>query len=360
MARILVGMSGGVDSSVSAALLAAQGEEPVGVWMRLNEPSEVYCDYERSCCTMDAAEDARRVAGQIGIPFYILNLEREFLTAVIDPFLAGYRAGRTPNPCIACNQVIKFEVLLAQARALYGCEAVATGHYARITQSPDGRYQLRRGRDGNKDQSYFLYSLTQAQLPYVRFPLGELTKPQVRELARDFGLVTAEKSESQEICFVPGGDYRAVLAQLTDWQPTEGALLDYDGRQVGTHQGTANFTIGQRKGLGVALGEPRFVWQLEPASNVVRLGRRADLDATSFMIDQLILSTDVPGENYRPLSFEATVQIRYRATPVAARITAQGEDRWSVETASAVWAPTPGQAAVFYQDDLVLGGGLIL
>jgi tRNA-specific 2-thiouridylase len=360
MARILVGMSGGVDSSVSAALLAAQGEEPVGVWMRLNEPTELACDYERRCCTMEAAEDARRVAGQIGIPFYILNLEREFLLAVIDPFLAGYRVGRTPNPCIACNQVIKFEVLLAQARSLYDCEAVATGHYARVTQSEDGLYQLRRGLDSNKDQSYFLYSLTQSQLPYVRFPLGKLTKPQVRELARDFGLATANKSESQEICFVPGGDYRAVLAQLTDWRPSEGQLLDYDGRQVGTHQGTANFTIGQRKGLGVALGEPRFVWQLEPSANVVRLGRRTDLDATSFVIDQLVLSTDGTGENQRPASFEGEVQIRYRATPVAAQVTAQGDGRWLVETDSPVWAPTPGQAAVFYQGDLVLGGGLIL
>jgi tRNA-specific 2-thiouridylase len=202
--------------------------------------------------------------------------------------------------------------------------------------------------------------LTQNQLPYVRFPLGELTKPQVRELAHDCGLVTAAKAESQEICFVPSGDYRTVLAQLTDWQPTPGVLLDYDGREIGTHQGTANFTIGQRKGLGVALGEPRFVWQLEPGANVVRLGRRQDLDATSFMIDQLILSTDGPGENYRPSSFEAAVQIRYRAAPVAARITAQNEGRWLVKTETPVWAPTPGQAAVFYQDDLVLGGGLIL
>ncbi|MFI5255272.1 MAG: MnmA/TRMU family protein, partial [Candidatus Limnocylindrales bacterium] len=212
-------MSGGVDSSVAAALLVEAGIETIGVWMRLHDVADTYSEFKRSCCSADAAEDARRVAGQLDIPFYILNLEREFGAGVLEPFLSAYQSGETPSPCVDCNSAVKFGALVGRARRLYDCNAVATGHYARVDEvaeddAPDGRrFRLRRGVDGDKDQSYFLYGLRQDQLAHSRFPLGELTKPEVRAVARRHGLVTADKPESQEICFVPGGDYRDALRQ---------------------------------------------------------------------------------------------------------------------------------------------------
>jgi len=355
--RIVVAMSGGVDSSVAAALLAEQGHDVIGLSMQLYDQSEGQTAFG-SCCSIDDLHDARRVAAAIHIPHYILNFERQFEETVISNFVGEYAHGRTPLPCTHCNSSLKFAALVDRARGL-GADAVATGHYARVNRDESGRFRLRRGIDPSKDQSYFLFSLTQDQLARAVFPVGDRAKDAVRAYARERALPVAEKADSQEICFIPDHDYARFVEGRAPETRHEGTIVDEDGRALGRHDGIHRFTVGQRKGLGLASmspasSTPLYVLQLRPSERTVVVGPKASLERTTLTASGVNWIACEPAAPLR-----ASVQIRHRHQAAAATVRAAGECRAEVAFDLPQLAVTPGQAAVFYDGDEVLGGGWI-
>jgi tRNA-specific 2-thiouridylase len=363
MSAIAVAMSGGVDSSVAAALLKEQGLDVIGITLQLWPKGSADRDRHHGCCSLDAVEDARRVASRLDIPYYVLDVQEEFNRRVIDPFLADYEQGRTPNPCISCNSAVKFDLLLRKAQEI-GAGTLATGHYARIDTLPSGDRRLLRAVDGEKDQSYVLYGMSQAELARASFPLGAWRKGDVRQKARELGLVTADKPDSVEICFVSSGDYRDLLAKRQAAGVGAGEIRHLDGTVVGRHQGVWNYTVGQRSGLGAlpkGMSGPLFVLDLDPAAAVVTVGPRESLRRERLEVGQLSF---VAGSAPAP-EFDADVRIRYGADPVPARVRLSDGGRSAagtaiVETEAGLSAVAPGQAAVLYRGAEVLGGGRIL
>ena len=336
--RVLVAMSGGVDSSVVAHLLKESGDEVLGVTMRLGNHDTVQPDADKpTCCGLDGVRDARRVASQLDIPFYAVNYEQLFAEKVVDYFADEYLNGRTPNPCVMCNQELKFGKLLELADDI-GADYVATGHYARI-EGAEGALSLRRACDDSKDQTYVLFSMAQEQLARTVFPLGDMTKQEVREVARGMGLVTADKPESQEICFIPDDDY----------------IVDEDGREVGSHSGAANYTVGQRRGLGISADAPVYVTEIHAGDNVVVVGSADKLLRSECLVERTNWVSGAMPET----AVEAIVKIRYRDPGAPAKVFPAADGATRVEFIDPRRAITPGQAAVFYDSDRVLGGGWI-
>jgi len=355
--RVIVGMSGGVDSSVTAGLLVEQGYDVVGITLNLSADLDGVSEGSRedACCALGAVEDARRVADRLGIRYYVVNFRDVFEEKVIKDFIGEYARGRTPNPCVRCNQFIKFDALLAKC-ALFGADYVATGHYVRVEQAADnGRWLLRKAADPSKDQSYVLYVMTQDRLERALFPLGALTKTETRQLAQQWKLPVANKPESQDICFVPYKRYTEYLERHAPQTLQEGPIVDGSGERVGTHQGIALHTIGQRRGLGLATTEPRYVTGLNSATNTVMIGIVDDLLRADCTLDDMnwVMIAE-PTEPVRTLA-----RIRYRADVVPATVTVLPGNRAHVVFDEPQRAVTPGQAVVFYDGEYVVGGGTI-
>jgi tRNA-specific 2-thiouridylase len=351
---VLALMSGGVDSSVASALLVRQGFQVIGVTMKVWDASAADASESR-CCSATDVEDARRICALLNIPHYVSNVKSSFRKHVVDLFCSEYLSGKTPNPCIRCNTEIKFNVMLRKARAL-GARSIATGHYARISfDSERGRYLLLKGRDETKDQSYFLYDLSQRQLAHIRFPVGEYTKKEIRRIAQELGLKTAEKPESQEICFVPGGDYRSLLAQIAPEAFNSGPILFVDGERLGTHAGIANYTIGQRRGLGISHDRPLYVVGIDPTKNAVIVGTSEHV-----LADRLIAGQVNWVSIKKPIAaMRLKARIRYKHAESSATVTPLEDERAAVQFDRPQRSITPGQAVVFYDGDVVVGGGTI-
>jgi tRNA-uridine 2-sulfurtransferase len=351
--RVVVAMSGGVDSSVSAALLKEQGYNVIGVSLQLYDPvARDATSRAKTCCSLDDVMDACRVAQKIDIPFEVIDFRAEFKQMVIDNFIAEYAAGRTPNPCIKCNDLIKFDLLLNKAQTM-GAELLATGHYVRITQDDDGFYQLRTGVDQTKDQSYFLFTLIQEQLSKIIFPVGEFEKRRVRELANYFELPVAQKHESQEICFIPDNDYAGFL-ERNGLSQSPGEIVAVDGTVLGHHSGIHRYTIGQRKGLGIAWKEPLYVVSIDRKQSRIVVAEESELKR-SHLTAVRSSWVQVPTKS----KFRASCRIRYRHTPAPCLVSLNSEECFEVSFDQPQFSVTPGQAAVLYDGDKVLGGGWI-
>jgi len=350
--KVMIGMSGGVDSSVAAYLLKEQGYEVIGVFMKLWEGQH---ETERACCSLSAAEDARRVADRIGIPFYVINMKKPFMEKVVDYFVDEYLLGRTPNPCIACNKHIKFDEFLKKAIML-GCDHVATGHYAKVEYSSEhGRFLLKKSATDEKDQTYALYNMTQEQLSRTVLPLGEYNKGEIREIAANIGLVTANKPDSQEICFVEDNDYASFVKSMSKKKIQPGNFVDRQGNVLGRHEGIIKYTIGQRKGLGIALGWPAYVVDIDPGTNSVVLGTNEEVFKKGLVANDVNLIAYDRIED----GMKVEAKVRYNARPKPATVYNIDGGRIKLVFDDRERAITPGQSVVMYQGDIVVGGGII-
>ena len=353
--KALIAMSGGVDSAVAALLMKNAGYDCIGCTMRLYENDTVGLDMLDTCCSLENTKDAGSVCERIGIPYHIFHYENEFRECVIEPFIREYELGRTPNPCIECNDRLKFGYLLEKAEEM-GCDYLVTGHYAVIEyDEASGRYLLKKAEDITKDQTYVLYSLTQSQLAHLKFPLGSMTKKQTRELAGASGFENAGKHDSQDICFVPDGDYAAFMERYTGKVYPGGNYIDISGNVIGAHKGYIHYTVGQRKGLGVAFGEPRYVKEINPADNTVTLAKDEELYTdTVYVTGMNWISGDTPSS---PVRCKAKIRYRHRETDCT--VYPEGKNA-KIIFDEPVRAVTPGQSAVLYDNDTVLGGGKII
>ena len=355
MKKALIAMSGGVDSSVAALLMQQKGYECVGATMKLFENEQAGVKREKTCCSLDDVEDARSVAYRLHMPYYVFNFTANFEKEVMDRFVHAYENGWTPNPCIDCNRYLKFEKLYLRMQEMQ-MDTIVTGHYARVAyDETSGRYLLKKGLDGSKDQSYVLYNLTQEQLAHTQFPVGELSKHRVREIAEEHGFLNADKPDSQDICFVPDGDYAGYIRHATGAEIQPGDFLDTAGNPIGRHRGLIHYTIGQRKGLGLSLGRPAYVVGKDAASNTVTIGAESDLYTDSFTVRELnwisIPALTAP--------MQVTVKTRYSQTEVPCRIEPMEDGTCRAVFEAPQRAVTAGQSAVFYDGDTVVGGGII-
>lgn len=354
--KVVVGMSGGVDSSVAAWLLKEQGYEVIGVTMQIWQDEEEQMQEENGgCCGLSAVDDARRVAWKLEIPYYVMNFKQEFKEHVMDYFVEEYLRGRTPNPCIACNRYVKWESLLKRSLNI-GADYIATGHYAQIEQLPNGRYALKKSATAAKDQTYALYNLTQEQLSHTLMPVGAYTKEQIRQMAESIGLEVANKPDSQEICFIPDHDYARFIEENTEEKLLPGNFVDLNGNILGQHEGITHYTIGQRKGLNLALGHPIFVVEIRPETNEVVIGEAEDVFTDRLICDRLnwMAIDGLHGEERQVMA-----KIRYSHKGAPCIIREFGDDQVECRFLEPVRAVTPGQAVVFYEDDYVVGGGTI-
>lgn len=355
--KVVVGMSGGVDSSVAACLLKEQGYDVIGVTMQIwQEEGDVQTQENGGCCGLSAVEDARRVAWSLGIPYYVMNFRKEFKESVMDYFVDEYLCGRTPNPCIACNRYVKWEALLARSMEI-GADYIATGHYARVMQLPNGRYTIQNSVTAAKDQTYALYNLTQEQLKRTLMPVGAYTKEEIRQIAEEHGLDVAKKKDSMEICFIPDNDYAGFIERTAEHVPGPGNFVDKEGNILGRHKGITHYTVGQRKGLNLAMGHPVFVTEIRPETGEVVIGEGEDVFS-----DHLICSNvnwmAVDGLHGKEHRVMAKIRYSHKGAPCVIRELEDGTVECQFDTPQR--AITPGQAVVFYEEDYVFGGGTIL